>query len=196
MIVLGIDPGHEGAAVLLVDGKVVYAWTWKRYGEKKPARYYLSIGALESMVGAPPLGATLTMGQIGGTIAYACDFGSYHGQLDMLAVEGLFVGKDPPAALTLAELAGKVMGPLEDAARHIHRPQARQWRPRVLGLPPTASSVLSVRTASLVLNVRRGLLPRWLALPDGMRYNEHLLEAGCIARDGDIELKQMSRTKR
>lgn len=181
MIVLGVDPGHDGAAVCLVDGRAKYAWRWRRYGRKKPPTYLVEHNDPR---GAFPTRHGSHMGLVAARIARACDEEASGGpHLLHIAVEGLFVGRNPAGSIAGAETAGKMLGEFEmHVVRPILRPKASTWRPIVLGLPENASSDLSEATAIQALNLKRGIIDGWMDLPKALRTDPHVCEAGAIAR--------------
>lgn len=172
MIIVGIDPGHNGGAVCLVDGVARHAWRWRRYGRKRPPSYVVS--------GEP--GTRRLHCVIEGIV----DLAETHRPhvIGIASVEGLFVHRDRTnGVLELAETTGKVLGVLEAYVDTIVRPLASEWRPRVLGLRGNVASDLAESTAVAALNAKRGIVEGWTAnIPAELRRDPHVCEAACIAR--------------
>lgn len=159
---LGVDPGHDGAAVL-VAASGVRAWRWyDRRGRKTSPGYDLAEGGVELLHG-------VSLARIGHTVGVASVGAA-------LVVEGLFVGANGDAALDLAETTGRLLAGLEGAGlRPRWRPTWSVWARQVVGKRPTTAELEAAR-------------PGWLAqhgLPD-LGADDHVLDAACLAIYGRL----------
>lgn len=161
-MLLGVDPGHDGAACL-VGAAGVRAWRWYDRRERKTLPGYdLTDGGVELLRG-------VSLARIGHTIGTAS-------QGAALVVEGLFVGANSEAALDLAETTGRLLAGLEGAGlRPRWRPRWNVWAREVLGKHPTTAALEAAR-------------PGWLAqhgLPE-LGTDDHVLDAACLAVYGRL----------
>jgi hypothetical protein len=183
--VLGVDPGNEAGAVVLLDpdGRTVRAaWTWRRLKRRLGDVWRLD----------DHLGGTLTchdLVEAAETIRrdlalVLAELGAK--QVD-LVVEGLFVAQggklNVQSVLPLAESAGILLGCLAGlAAGAALRPRASEWRPVVLGLGTNTPAAQAEAVA-----VRMGL-----AAFDGLgelAQVGHVAEAAWMARWGWVQAR-------
>lgn len=162
---LGIDPGHDGAAVILDEAgrRCLAVWSWHRL-RRKGRDVYATWSTDEGNT------TEKSLGEIGMWIASG--MAGHH----TLTVEGLY-GR----AIALAEACGEVMGPLvasalNDVREGRYRPRAQVWRKAVLGSAPSKAAAKELA---------RRLAPRLIeGIPDDLLEVEHVVEAACIARYG------------
>lgn len=178
--VLAIDPGRDGAAVLLAPNgrEVAAAWAW--HGKTRKGAPLFEVGMVGPWEGVeervcrsmPSLGRELLEGtrQLGSP---------FH-----LVVEGLFVPRDraPEGVLTLAEDAALVYGQLLDEALTIDRPLASTWRAATLRKGWGRTSKEAEAGARVVCAATR------LGIGLGeLINNPHACEAACMARWGFVK---------
>jgi hypothetical protein len=185
--VIGVDPGQEGAAVLLApDGRTVEAvWAWTYRDRKAPV--------FEVRQELPGLGVTelevrfLHQLVMASTLPVLRKTGPY-----LLVGEELFVWEGHDCGFdTLAEVTGEVLGPLRSSAAGSARVLARKWRPVVLPRGWGRSSADAERAAHTVCRATMLGLDAWL----GQRELEgrphpswpHVLEAALMARWGWLQ---------
>jgi hypothetical protein len=185
--VLGIDPGHDGAAVLLgANGKSLLGrWQWHRLGRTKK-RYGRRAWLVTSAEGT---GELPTLGAVGVRIVGEMVRGGIRPGGYVLVVEGLFGRGD--TLRILGEEAGAVYGPLEAGAANEledYRPRSQTWRRQVLGIDERAVGAAGAEEAA------RRLVGTWLdpfdtALSDAIAGvgGGHLAEACYIARWGWVK---------
>jgi hypothetical protein len=171
--VLGMDPGHRGAADVLGEtGAPMRAWSWRPLDRKSGRVYRIddeTAAGLQqtevrhlALVGAA-IGEALWQMEADGLL------GGWH-----LAVEGLFVHgmARGDTAIELGRTVGWLTASFVHRALSYDDPRARKWRPAVLGCSPTASSDEAERLA----------LMRWRARWAGeLATDEHVAEADGIA---------------
>jgi hypothetical protein len=172
--VLGIDPGHDGAAALLDEaGAPVWAARWRPLkrgtGEgQTPYRVYrldLQPGRDAEVVSTEHR----TLAGVGRELGRWVEDGTVH-----LAAEGLFVASmaRQDAAIELGKTVGWLTASIREYALSYDEPAARKWRPSVLGCSPAASSNEAERLA----------LWRWRSKWAGaLAEDAHVAEAECIA---------------
>lgn len=173
-MILGIDPGLEGGAVLVEPGTaplvVRGAWHWR------PHR-----GAYVLRGVTPQDGVRLaSLHDVGVAIARDCADVAPDGWRVLL--EGLFLHDTSRAAriLTLAEAAGEVLGPLRSRGV-IERPNAARWRGKVLRLKGGTDADVAEAYAVRCVPV--------LARPPGLGALAdvgHVAEALCLAYYGAV----------
>lgn len=163
-MILGVDPGHSGAAVLLGSSArgPVRAWTWARLSRADGPIYRLRSGEAEQEI--PTL--------YGVGVRIAAEAGAW----DALAVEGLFAGRNGSAAIELAEATGRLLAALEPGAARIYRPTWSQWAPAILA-PGVRASSASVTAAQPIWLAAHGIDSRALD-------PAHAWDAACIALYG------------
>jgi len=167
-VVLGVDPGRTGGAVLLgSDGlSVLGAWKWRKSSERYIVRNALD-GALINRVDC--------MGEVG---AVLCCEATELQWPSSVVLEKLFVprgGKVSPASfVTLAEDTGMLAWALRSLAP-LERPSAGEWRAAVLGTPRNTSSDKAEAAAMFYCERALGM-----ARPT----SPHVAEAACMARWG------------
>lgn len=188
--VLGVDPGHDGAAVLLsgTAARHLASISWKRLERKGPDVYRITYDDGEEQEVDRLHHVGLAMLERAGQLTAVVGSGGWQ-----LVVEGLFAR--PGVALhgvcSLAEAAGEIMGVLAQLSpqgREIWRPKASTWRSEVLlkgwgktseeaelaALTATNGLLLPSLWREIKFNARRLPQPVW----------PHVLEAACIARWG------------
>lgn len=167
---LGVDPGHDGAAVLLEgDGAPICAWSWRKRTRKGGTIYALkteiAVGGLvaEEMVYLTSIGAALVAGLRAARLR------------PHLVVEGLFVHRkaSPNTAIELGRTVGWLTAALLPVCESYHDSAiAGEWRPAVLGCAPNAGSDEAERLALL----------RWGTRWTGeLASDPHVAEADAIA---------------
>lgn len=160
-VILGVDPGHDGGAVLLrADGSAL-AWRWfDRRNRKKAAGYDLRSDRGEEQRG-------LSLYDVGRALALAAGGTGYRA-----GVEGLYAGRNGATAIELAEATGRLLAGLEPGASAILRPPWTTW----------ARAVVRGSATTAALNAAR---PAWLAgrgiTLAGLSDDDHVLDAACIA---------------
>lgn len=176
----GIDPGTPGAAVLLdPEGACLLAAYWVaihsgnglhlRWWSRRHGTGHEYLMARYSAVGE----ALLEL--------FALED---PGQRCRLRVEGVFVGKNPQTAITLARAAGELVGPLQEhlsqSATHV---KAVVWRRALLGLKPSTPAA-ECKAASLKMMPFKcpGLLDALVALGA----HDHITDAAGVARSGQV----------
>ena len=160
MRTLGLDPGANGAAVLLDDLSVLSWWAWTE--SRGGWRVRSSQGEFRS-------------GTIHDLAMHLCRCGPLR-----VAVEGLYLPRGPKAqsVLPLAESAGELIGPLRVFGT-VHRPTWQTWAAQ-LGL----SSMAGKRSEGVVVQEARRRF-EWSPYPGGeLTLGEELAvcEAAWIAR--------------
>lgn len=168
MPTIGVDPGHQGGAVLLGDaGRPVAAWAWKPL-ERKSGRIY----RLDEANG--PSIETDHIAGVGALLNLAvCEI--THGEPLHLAVEGLFVPyydlRRSASALELARAVGWLTAGLVQRAASYVEVKASAWRPAVLGCRRNEKSEEAERRA----------LVRWRTRWEGpLGDDAHVAEADAI----------------
>jgi hypothetical protein len=183
--VLGIDPGHDGAAVLLDEaGDPVWAARWRSLDRGKgkgqtPHRVYrldLQVGRDNEIVSSEHR----TLAGVGAELPRWVHPWQVH-----LAAEGLFVFSmaRQSAAIELGRTVGWLTAGLREDALSYDEPSAAKWRPSVLGCQRHAKSDEAERLALL----------RWRARWSGaLATDAHVAEAECIAwyRRGVLQLER------
>lgn len=142
-MILAIDPGHQGGAVLLDDhGSPVAWWAWRKLRRKEADVYGLDYSR-------PIWGDrryTRTLAGIGGLLALdVARWGSeYH-----LVAEGLFVHPKwrGDTAIDLGKSVGWLTAGLLETALSYEEPRADIWRPAVLGCRNREKSEVAERLA-------------------------------------------------
>lgn len=188
--VLGVDPGHDGAAVLLsgTAARHLASLSWKRLERKGGDVYRITYDDGEEQEVERLHHVGLAMVERAGQFTAVVGSGGWQ-----LVVEGLFAR--PGVALhgicSLAEAAGEIMGVLAQLSpqgREIWRPKASTWRSEVLpkgwgrtseeaeraALTATNGLLLPSLWREFRTNARRLPVPVW----------PHVLEAACVARWG------------
>jgi hypothetical protein len=178
MIALGIDPGKQGAAVILLveDGRsrVVRAVAWcpRPAGGFRLRRDSEDEGRREWEIRDWTWHPQCVVGELTKGLA-----------VDLAAVEGIFaVGDHVNGIVLLAEHAGAMVAEARRHVEAVHRPLARDWRPRQLGLsvrtPADRCEEMAITRAGQI-----GMVPTlWRA---GYTLTEWgaICEAAWIARD-------------
>jgi hypothetical protein len=207
-ITLGIDPGNEGGASLLLGIDTIMAWwAWhpfdKRKGEIEPegskqsiGRYRLNSSTEQKDREVSSLYAVAT------AMVFECSL-LFEIERCVVVVEGLFAPKDnersnPQTILFLAEAAGEMLGPLRsfvDEQHPLYRPRSSVWRPAVFSghtrshMDKGAWERLAIERAAVSFHgtsERPNLLSE---IPTGAR--EHVCEALWMARYGRMEELQV-----
>jgi hypothetical protein len=128
-IVIGIDPGATGAAVILRCGTsgppaLIAAVYWQERARRS--------GTVYAPTWWPsPMHATLSLHAIGDALAREATEAAGAAPPTMLihaACERQFSGRFAAAGLGVAWLAGLISGPLIDVATHFGRPAPSEWR--------------------------------------------------------------------
>lgn len=179
---LGVDPGGDGAAVLLDGGgRVVAVALWANKGEKGNPLFTLKVatptdGLVSRYVELPAASAvgsivSMELREITGRDLWA------------LAVEDLHFGKGKgiQSVLTYARRTGAMIGPLE---RNAHGGRAAwvqpmAWRTMILGTATNAKTP-EVKAASLRLMPAR--LPGLRPILEQVGEKHHITDAGGIAQ--------------
>lgn len=177
---LGIDPGHEGAAVLLDPGGrlALASWSWQRMEGRTVRPPYV----LQSTVAPECERASLH--------AVGCDIAWHMHELGLapaMCVEGLFVHPElsKETAIELGRTVGLLTGPLLGViSEQLPSPVARTWRPAVLGIPSNSSSE-KADAAALRWVVTMGLAESLGALANV----PHVAEASGIATWGRMHTR-------
>lgn len=192
MIVLAIDPGLEGGAVLLParGRQALAAWHWQRVARG----FRVTTRARELTAEATVQTLHHVSHRLWGEVKQAR-------RPFALVVEGLY--QPPPPAgqptaeelkayggqcvrvMTLAEATAKLYGPLEPRAERLYRPRAAQWRPPVLRCSPATPGTEAKRFA---VEMMTALLPAIEGLGE-LAHVSHVAEAGCMALWGAAELR-------
>jgi hypothetical protein len=158
--VIGVDPGHNGGAVLLSGGDV-RAWRWSDRRDRKRAPGY----DLRDQTGEEQRG--LSLYEIGRALALAAGAPGYR-----LGVEGLFAGRNGAASIELAEATGRLLAGVEPGAAAVLRPPWTTW----------ARAIVRGSATTAALNAAR---PAWLAgrgiALGALADDDHVLDAACIA---------------
>ena len=191
--VLGIDPGHDGGAVLLAsDGcRSLAAWSWQRRKRKSGDVYLLTpTSGREWEVGSLHYLASHISGACSTAIDYEAARVSDREEIYDLAVEGLFVWPGRTGGIIeLAEAVGEIIGPLRPRALSLSRCAPSEWRSAILPRGWGRSSDEAERAARQVAaSTVRGLGPfvEYEIDGDGREVPiwPHVCEAVCIARWG------------
>lgn len=187
--VLGIDPGHDGGAVLLAsDGRTIHtAWGWRRLTDRYSVTELSAPGVPVEHYYSPSLHALSS--RIAAAVASR--------QVPwVLAIEGLFIwpGRVIDGIVELIEATGELKGPLADCASRVERPQASTWRAAVLPRGWGRASAESERAAlSVCRSTMRELAEFSMSEQDAERREvplwPHVVEAACIARWGWVEAR-------
>lgn len=194
---LGVDGGHDGAAVLLASGSisVLAALSWQRLARKSGDVYLCT-----SLSGDEQTEPSIH----GVAQRILCELAGVRrrpgppcgGGLDLsapwyrLAVEGLFVWPGRTGGIIeLAEAVGELIGPLRYGALTVSRAAPSEWRSAVLPKRWGRSSVEAERAALIVCRALQPELGAFLdATPDAegrlVPTWPHVVEAACIARWG------------
>lgn len=218
--VVAIDPGHEGACVVLAaDGKTAVAtFAWIRRKRKAGPVYVVDYGRSD-WDGKQVEFEFDDLNQVGRRIAREVNApDSMATDSHLLVVEGLFVPRPSQAAaldlarprrqqgfaggagakylgqvarvLKLAEAGALVAGPLLSGAVSVERPTAGKWRPAILGLPANASSD---DAEALAIRMMTAAKPPLVAGLGDLARNPHVAEAACIAKWGHVLLKERAK---
>ena len=152
---LGIDPGKNGAAVIVEDKSLIAWWRWSF----KDGVYSV----------------TWTGGEM--RLYNLSELGQELGTVDCASVEGLFAGPARQAIVGTAEAAGELLAAVFVALRGsggpLHRPMASRWRSDLLALPPRTSASQCDTYARQVITSILGPSPAWTG--------GHGVDAACIA---------------
>lgn len=168
MSTIGVDPGHQGGAVLLGDaGRPVAAWAWHPLRRKSGRAYRLVEADGPTQEAATIAGVGALLDAAVGEITM--------GDVLHLAVEGLYVHpKIPgmvPTALEIAKTVGWLTAGLLQRTVDLVEVKAAVWRPAVLGCSAFAKSEEAERLA----------LMRWRTMWSGdLVDNPHCAEAAAI----------------
>lgn len=179
-LVLGVDPGHSGGAVLLRDGEhVERAWAWRRRSRKAGKIYELrSVGEHSWRIEGEFPRLADAMCWVLGDCPKPYD----------LVVEGLLPHRKSSAQslISLGEATGVQVGVFTQGAQRLWRPVASEWRRRLgLGVGRAWSEPHAVAEAE----ARWGLFSGW----DRPRNKSaealrgHVAEAAWMARFGWLE---------
>lgn len=128
MRTLGVDPGVQGAAVLLGRrGSLDVAWAWVRR-QRAGALVYRLVSALASYPEAAALVEVRTLSEVGSSIA--ADLGKMGFTSTVLVVEDAYSGKSPRSSIQTARYQGALVGPLERVASgwNANYVTSSQWR--------------------------------------------------------------------
>lgn len=178
--VLGIDPGTPGAAVLLDDagacqlavywheinaGRSLALHWWSRArgagGERLAPRYSAVGAALLDLLAVEDL-------------SRRC----------LLRIEGVFVGKNPTTAITLAQASGELLAPIQEHLdQEAQTVKATAWRRALLGLPVNTRSA-AAKAASV-----RSMPLRVPGLSDALTVlgeHDHITDAAGVAQSGQV----------
>lgn len=147
----GIDPGSSGAAALVtwprpMTGPLVrYARKAKgkkpdgRYGKLEPSLGVREFDALAAYYWRPCVAGFRITDMHGESwvvpslLAVAQLITARHPEPAHVSIEGVYVGKNPRDALTLAESIGELRRPFMDLAiGEVLRPQGTEWRAKML----------------------------------------------------------------
>lgn len=150
---IGIDPGTNGAAVLLEDRQLSEAWWWK---PRRTSGYFVQ--------------STREKFEVGSLSELAPHFAG----IVSVAIEGLFVGPSRSTIVRTSETAGELLGAIMiNSGVSVTRPMASRWRADLLRLPPRTSASACDRYARQVIT---HLLGESIAWKSG-----HAVDAACIA---------------
>lgn len=197
--VLGVDPGRTGAACLLgADERVVSWWLWRPSGaEDGPIRLWTSGGTdwvfEEGMSHIATLMARVVddLTDMGGAVVVV------EGLYVPRPREGMVCRRKAPETeaylglvrhvLTLAELTGAILDPLQSVAvGEVLRPKAEQWRREILSIKRGTPS--DEAEARAIAACRGGLVRGLEEVAD-----PHLAEAAMIARWGWVQQRAAGR---
>lgn len=194
--VVGVDPALNGAAVLLVDGRVAAVWTWKSVD-----RSGLSVFRLAAVEGDRVAVRTCpTLGQVGAIIAEAV--WRIAGVMNVrLIAEGTHV-RFVAAAISVEGSAGRVLGPLEQYAEGLRarRVKASAWRSALLRMGHwTGRDAAKLAAARFVPPLVPGLAEHVATLQSRVTIDsfdpEHIYDAAGVAACGLQEETWESLTK-
>jgi hypothetical protein len=168
--VLGVDPGREGAAVLVAPGvaplRALGAWWWR------PVRGGYEVASLGGA-----FGRVEALHDVG--LAVAAKVRQLAPDGWRVVLEGLYVASldRAPSVLTLAEAAGEVLGPLRGVGP-VLRPVAAAWRAKVLRLGRVGAARAEAYAIEAVPGIVAGL--------GELGRVGHVAEAGCMAYYGAV----------
>ena len=143
---LGVDPGHDGGAVLMLDGRlIVGAWSWRRRSRKAgklyEVRWVQDDPAAWAILGEYPRLGDAMRAILGAAVDEPYD----------LVVEGLLphFKSSKLSLISLGEATGCQVGVFTRGAARLWRPPAGEWRRRVgLGTGKAWDEARAVREAT------------------------------------------------
>jgi hypothetical protein len=126
MRVLGIDPGHDGAAALLdAAGGLSALWSWRRVQRNGLTAYTLVCVALVGGEWRTSTWTVPTLGRVGAKLGEWMP-----AEATVIAHELPYVGVSVSAALSVAFSSGEVIGPIRALAsfREVEGVKPTEWR--------------------------------------------------------------------
>lgn len=191
MNALGIDPGVDGAAVLLVERKVALICFWSRTKEG----WY---DYRRWIPGSSELERTLIPGRAGAVgVKVVHDLagvlGGWNAEIS-IACEDFFLGKNPSTLIKISRWGGAIMSQIEEVfGRQAEWVRGDEWRAPILGLKRGTERDVA-KDASRRLMVAR--LPALKDLLDKLTgETSHICDAAGIAQWAELEKRDAARPR-
>ena len=171
---IGVDPGKEGAAVVLLGRSAVAAACWKQVKRQRKSVFEFKLATPEQLVSVEYLPRASAVGQSLCQFLRAFSIGE-----SLLACEDIFFSKNVRSAVSLARTAGEVVGVLEN---HLDTKSewvmAGEWRYDILGLARNTKREIAKAASLKLLPARVKLLDQIL---DRVGKLDHVTDAAGVA---------------
>ncbi len=127
---LGVDPGREGASVLLCDRVAVAGCSWKVVKRKKTSLYQIKMATPSGLDSVDYLPRRSCIGfDIVQMVLKYCD------ESPLIAIEDVYFGRNVRSCVSLARMGGMIAAPLEQYFfNKTEWVMAPEWRQKVLGM--------------------------------------------------------------
>ena len=181
---LGIDPGRDGAAVLLRGPVAVVACSWKIVRRKKTSVFQFKIATPDRLESIEYLPRASSLGfDIAHMVSAHCD------SIPCIGIEDVYVGRNVKSSITLARMCGMICAPLEQTFfTEASRVMAPEWRQVVLGLKRNIKRDVAKRSSLSMIPLRVKMMPSILT---HLGSYDHITDAAGIAEwvrlKGDLE---------
>lgn len=172
---VGLDPGNEGAFVVLHNNVVLVAARWKKVTRSKRKVFEMHIASI-----ADPLKVLQASrpSEVGYRLAQ--ELVSLGIESAELAVEDVYFGRNPKTSTVLARTAGAMVGPVEQQLNTTARwVMAGEWRSLVLGIPRNTKREAAKQASLKLMPARVDMLNQMLGRIGRL---DHVTDAAGIAQ--------------
>ena len=127
---LGVDPGREGAAMLLHDRVALIGCSWKVVKRKKTALYQIKVSTPLGLKSVEYLPRASCIGfDIIQMVLQTCN------EAPLVSIEDVYFGRNVRSCVSLARMGGMIAAPLEQYfVNTTEWVMAPEWRQKVLGM--------------------------------------------------------------